>query len=50
MEKMKAAAYMAMGAAGMMAFQKYKEPVAKAAKKMFNKEMNMVNKTLEDLM
>lgn len=49
MDKVKSMAYIAMGAAGYAAFQKYKGPINKAVKKMLNKETKMMNK-LEDMM
>lgn len=49
MDKIKSMAYLAIGAASMAAFERYKEPITKAMKKMLNKETKMMNK-LEDMM
>ena len=48
--KLRDMAMMAMGGAVMLAYQKYNKPMMKAMKKTFNKSVNKMNKTLDDMM
>lgn len=41
---------MAMGSAATLAYQKYKEPMTKAAKKAFDQTKKKANEALEDMM
>ncbi len=43
-------AFMAMGAAVMAAYQKYKKPICEAVSKVMNEEKEMVKKTIENVM
>ena len=47
---MKNMAFMAAGAAMMMMYQKYKKPITKAMRQAINKEAEMMDDMLEDMM
>ena len=47
--KMRDMAMMAMGGALTLAYQKYNKPMMKAMKKTFNKSLDKMEKTLDDM-
>ena len=48
--KMRDMAMVAMGSAMTLAYQKYNKPMMKAMKNTFNKSMEKMDKTLDDMM